>query len=238
MECALKLENVGYKRREPEQDVLHRALLEHLETFLDRTSGDTFSLPTYVEQELREYLSCGILAYGFARVRCDECGKSFAVGFSCKGRGFCPSCTGRRMADTSARLVDDVFPPDVPVRQWVLSLPISIRYRLAYDGKLLSDVLSVFLRVVRGWYRKRGREAGIKECVGGSVTFSQRFGSALNLNPHFHAILLDGVFNARSNVFHPAPPLEDEDVKGNRGDRVSPCYPAPRKPGTLGRRRV
>ncbi len=39
------------------------------------------------------------------------------VGFSCKGRGFCPSCTGRRMADTSARLVDDVFPDDVPVRQ-------------------------------------------------------------------------------------------------------------------------
>ena len=43
------------------------------------------------------------------------------------------------MADTSARLVDDVFPSDVPVRQWVLSLPINVRYRLAYDSKLLSD---------------------------------------------------------------------------------------------------
>jgi hypothetical protein len=57
------------------------------------------------------------------------------------------------MADTSARLVDDVFPPNVPVRQWVLSLPINVRYRLAYDGVLLSAVLSVFLRVVQGWYR-------------------------------------------------------------------------------------
>ena len=82
------------------------------------------------------------------RIRCEKCNKSMAVGHSCKGRGFCPSCTGRRMADTAARLVDDVFPPNVPVRQWVLSLPINIRYRLAYDGALLSDVLTIFLRVV------------------------------------------------------------------------------------------
>ena len=44
------------------------------------------------------------------------------------------------MADTAARLVDNVFPENVPVRQWVISLPLEIRYRLAYDGKLLSDV--------------------------------------------------------------------------------------------------
>ena len=43
----------------------------------------------------------------------------FLVAFSCKGRGFCPSCTGRRMADTAARLVDGVFSVGVPVRQWV-----------------------------------------------------------------------------------------------------------------------
>ncbi|MCP4600300.1 MAG: hypothetical protein GY847_07170 [Proteobacteria bacterium] len=38
--------------------------------------------------------------------------------------------------------------------------PIEIRYRLAYDGKLLSDVLAVFLRVVRGWYYRKAKEAG------------------------------------------------------------------------------
>ena len=54
---------------------------------------------------------------------------------------------GRRMADTAAHLVDNVF-PHVPVRQWVLSLPIEVRYRLAHDKKLTSDVLAVFLRVV------------------------------------------------------------------------------------------
>jgi len=34
----------------------------------------------------------------------------------------------------------------VPVRQWVLSLPYEIRYRLAWDGKLIAAVLAVFLR--------------------------------------------------------------------------------------------
>jgi hypothetical protein len=47
--------------------------------------------------------------------------------------------------------VNDVFSANVPVGQWLLSLPTNIQYRSAYDGKLLSDVLSVFLRVVRGW---------------------------------------------------------------------------------------
>ncbi len=59
MECALKLEPLGYRRREPEQDVLHRVLLEHLETFVDRTQSEAFSMPRHVEQELREYLECG-----------------------------------------------------------------------------------------------------------------------------------------------------------------------------------
>lgn len=213
MEPAVKLPECEYRRREPEQSLLHAALCAHLETFLDRVHTEEFDLPSHVIKELREYLACGVLAHGFVRIWCEKCGKSMAVGYSCKGRGFCPSCTGRRMADTSARLVDDVFPTGVPVRQWVLSLPIQIRYRLAYDGKLLSDVLSVFLRVVQGWYRKQGKEAGIAKCVGGSVTFSQRFGSALNLNPHFHSLVLDGVFNAKTNVFHPAPELQDEDVK-------------------------
>jgi hypothetical protein len=33
-----------------------------------------------------------------------------------------------RMSDTAAHLVDHVF-PHVPVRKWVLTLPIPLRYR-------------------------------------------------------------------------------------------------------------
>ena len=41
------------------------------------------------------------------------------------------------------------------MRQWVLSMPFEIRYRLAWGGKMLSAVLAIFLRVVFGWYRRK-----------------------------------------------------------------------------------
>ncbi len=54
MECALKYDTAGYKRRKPEQELLHQVLVEHLETFLDRTHTSEFALPRHVEQELRD----------------------------------------------------------------------------------------------------------------------------------------------------------------------------------------
>ena len=54
-------------------------------------------------------LECGIFAHGFARARCDDCGHDYFVAFSCKGRGVCPSCNTRRMAETAAHLVDHVL---------------------------------------------------------------------------------------------------------------------------------
>jgi len=121
---------------------------------------------------------------------------------------------GRRMADTAARLTDEVL-PRVPVRQWVLSLPYEIRYRLAWDGELSGAVLAVFLRVVYGWYRRQAREQGYENARCGSVTLVQRFGSSLNLNPYWHVLLLDGVYvdGGEGPAFVPAPPLSDEDVQ-------------------------
>ncbi len=48
------------------------------------------------------------------------------------------------MADTAAYLVDCVL-PEVPVRQWVLTLPYPLRYRCAWDAKLTSEVLRAFM---------------------------------------------------------------------------------------------
>ena len=54
---------------------------------------------------------------------------------------------GRRMVDTAARLVDEVL-PQVPVRQFVLSLPFEIRYRVAWDGKLPPVVMVALVAVM------------------------------------------------------------------------------------------
>jgi hypothetical protein len=57
-----------YVRRQPEQSVLHGVVREHLETFLaearERGGGD--GVPRFVERELREFLTCGVMARGFA----------------------------------------------------------------------------------------------------------------------------------------------------------------------------
>ena len=171
---------VAYRRRTPEAEPLYQVMAGHLETFLEGLRTSDRQLPRHVEQELRAYLECGILAHGFLRLRCEDCGQSRVVAFSCKKRGFCPSCMGRRMADTAARLVEEVL-PRVPVRQFVLSFPFELRYRLAWDGDLLSAMLAVFLRVVQGHYQRQTKAVGHAGGRCGAVTFVQRFGSSLNL---------------------------------------------------------
>jgi hypothetical protein len=113
-----------YEPGDPTSTVLFGIVRDHFETFRNQAAslrgGD--GLPRFVEQEFRDFLRCGCLAGGFARFRCAACGLDRLVAFSCKGRGFCPRCGGRRMAERAAHLVDHVL-PDVSVRQWVLSLP-------------------------------------------------------------------------------------------------------------------
>jgi hypothetical protein len=82
----------------------------------------------------------GILAHGFLRLRRGDCGHEKLVAFSCKRRGFCPSCGARRMAQTAAHLVDHVIPHAL-VRKWVLSLPIPLRLLLAKQPELVIPVL-------------------------------------------------------------------------------------------------
>ncbi len=81
-------------------------------------------LPEFVKKEFDEFLKCGVLAHGFLRVQCTSCGHEKLVAFfSCKRRGFCPSCGARRIAESATHLVDEVF-PEKPMRQWVLSFPL------------------------------------------------------------------------------------------------------------------
>ena len=88
-----------YQRRRPEKTLWYRTVQAHFETWLALATGPCDeSPPVYIEQAFRRYLDCGILANGFARAHCDECGHDFLIAFSCKGRGVCPSCNTRRMA--------------------------------------------------------------------------------------------------------------------------------------------
>jgi hypothetical protein len=204
-----------YERHQPEKTLLHEVVRESLETFLSNASEQGAPVARFVEREIRAYLDCGILAQGFLRLHCDACGRDRLLAFSCKGRALCPSCGGRRMADTAAYLADCVL-PEVPVRQWVLTLPYPLRYRCAWDAKLTSEVLRAFMRSLFADQRRRARiHHGVQQAQCGSVTAIQRFGSALNLAPHFHSIVLDGVYGGPPHApgpFLPLPPPTTGDV--------------------------
>ncbi len=179
----------SYQRRRPEETVLYQLVAEHAETFFTQVEAETGAgLPDFVKAEFEAFLECGILPHGFLRVRCDQCHHEKLVAFSCKRRGICPACGARRMAETAAHLVDDVI-PQVPVRQWVLSFPIPLRFLLAAHPQLLSPVLKVINRAISTFLTK---QAGLKctETQTGAVTLIQRFGSAANLNIHLHCILM------------------------------------------------
>ena len=125
-------------------------------------------------------------------MQCDSRHNEQLVAFSCKRRGFCPSCGARRMAESAALLVDEVL-PHRPMRQWMLSVPHPLHYLFASQPKVMGKVLGI---VYRTQATHLIHKAGYKksEAHTRAVTLIQRFGRALNLNIHFHMIFLDGVY--------------------------------------------
>ena len=151
-----------YRRRRPERTLLYRTVQANFETWLALTRDgavDGDPVLAHVEREFRRYLTCGILAHGFARARCGQCGHDFLIGFSCKGRGVCPSCNTRRMVETAAHLAEHVI-PQLPVCQWVLAVPKRLRYFLHRDADLQGAALRLFLRAVEQCLRVHSADAG------------------------------------------------------------------------------
>jgi len=96
------------------------------------------------------------------------------------------------MADSAALLVDEVLPRE-PIRQWVISFPFQLRYLFARYPKAMNKMLAIVYRTIATHLVKK---AGLthKTAKTGGITLIQHFGSALNLNVHFHILLLDGVY--------------------------------------------
>ncbi len=193
---------------------------EHLETFVATLAAESTAkgLPDYVTEEFYAYLQCGILAHGFVRLGCDTCLHQMLLAFSCKKRGFCPSCAGRRMAQMAAHLVEQVI-PWVPTRQWVVSVPIPLRYWMAPSRELTAKVHTIIRRTIGQYYVNQAVQNGATRSTiePGSVTFLQRFGGSLNLNLHYHFVFLEGVFVDRAAQglkprFLPSGPPTDADI--------------------------
>jgi hypothetical protein len=206
-----------YNRHKPEEGVLYKIIQNNWLSFQSQVEQDTgYGLPDFVIKEFEEYLKCGILAHGFLRAKCDSCRFEHLIAFSCKRRGFCPSCGARRMSETAAHLVDSVLPHQ-PIRQWVLSFPFQLRLCLAVKPKIMARALEITHQAISDHYRQK---AGLKTSGAktGAVTLIQRFGGSLNLNVHFHQLFIDGTYelgpDQEPEAFHPssAPRVKEIEV--------------------------
>jgi hypothetical protein len=214
----------SYSRRRPENTVLHKVLRENLLSFLELAESDTSKagLPEYVKEEFHAFLDCGLLQKGFLRVRCEDCHHERLLAFSCKKRGFCPSCLGRKQALSTEFLMDDLLPA-VPIRQYVLSFPFELRFLLAARPALLSGVLSIVNRAIGSLLKSkalsRQQELNGEELFTGAVSFIQRWGSSLNLNCHLHILIPEGVWTYDNKnpantqaKFHPVEQPTNEEI--------------------------
>ena len=186
-----------YQRHTPETTVLYQTIARVWPSLRAEYAASDAPFAEHVETEFERYLRCGILQYGFVRLKCDSCSRTKLVGFSCKKRGFCASCGARRMEQTADRLEREVWPV-ANARQFVLTFPHQVRRWLAASPELLSEVVLVVTDVIKEFYedstlRESDREMATMPTTG-TITFIQRFASSLAVNPHLHIVALDGVF--------------------------------------------
>jgi hypothetical protein len=204
-----------YVAHTPQDTALHSLIRNnYLQVFADK-EAQGIQFPFHIEREFGKYLMCGIPSYGMARFCCPCCGTEKFIPFSCKSRTICPSCTGRRTADTAKHLLEEVV-PHVPIRQWVLSMPYVFRFLLATRPEFLRKALAIFHRTINQHYKKKAKLLKLQNSKTGAVTIIQRFSSSLALNVHVHSLYMDGVFHENylgEEIFYEIIPTHEEVVE-------------------------
>ena len=91
---------VIYQRHEPEKTVLYQSVARSWPLVSAIYTANDEPAAPHIESEFKRFVRCGILQYGFVRLRCSGCDKERVVAYSCKCRGFCASCGSKRMEQT------------------------------------------------------------------------------------------------------------------------------------------
>ena len=112
-----------------------------------------------------------------------------------------------RLSSSSSARIDGRSPaPLRPLRQWVLTVPFAWRKRVACDGPLLGEVTRIFVSTELGLYTERLSKEGVPHGQSGAVVVAQRARCDLELNPHLHVLLLDGLARTASPCTPPPAP--------------------------------
>jgi len=170
------------------------------------------------------FLARGVLAHGFARVRCDTCTHVYLLAFSCKARYFCPSCHAKHLALWTLWLEESLLVPGVPHRQVVLTMPKRRRAWCLYRRSLLGDLARVAAHTVTAAVRALTGEPTLTVGLVGCI---QTHGSLANWHPHIHMIATDGGFRP-DGTFRAVARARHRPAHGGVSPRRAPALRAPR----------
>jgi len=201
VQCLLTKPIGVYRPRQPLESDFHRLVREHFDEF--RTAYPThyarkfgFWRPVF-DKAVQQFLKCGDLHEGFARVRCPDCRHEFFVAFSCKQRCICPSCSQKRTLLLGLHVAEDVCLP-VPHRQFVWTIPKRLRIFFRFHRKLLHELPKLAWQSLLETYRAiLGDDA-----IPGGIIAIQTFGQLLHFHPHIHGLITDGAFAPDGRFLH------------------------------------
>ena len=121
--------------------------------------------------------------------------------YSCRRRCFCPSCHQNR-ALLFAERVDEEVLGDLPVRQYVVTIPKMLRLAFKYDRVLLGLLSLCFYASVKELFQDA---AGERRSLPGMVASLQTYGDDPGrFHPHLHSLVTDGLVS-EDGSFIPIP---------------------------------
>ena len=193
-----------YRPRHPERTVLYRVLFHYFDKFLAEYESrfekpDGFLRPI-VKEVVERYLDCGNPRCGFARIRCPDCQAERLLMFSCRTRGFCPSCHAKRLEEWGEWMREELL-LDVPHRQVVFTIPRMLRIFFKYNRRLLGELCRSALRSLARYFEVSTGS----QLMPGVIAAIQTFGNRMNFHPHLHFLVTvssSSVLNGQ-NAFFP-----------------------------------
>jgi len=167
-----------YRPRHPERTVLYRVLFHYFDRFMveyeSRFEKDYSFLRPIVKEVVERYLDCGNPRCGFARIRCPDCGEERLLMFSCRTRGFCPSCHAKRLEEWGEWMREELL-LDVPHRQVVFTIPKMLRIFFKYKRQLLGELCQAAVQALLKYFEA----ATGAELIPGVVAVIQSFGQKI-----------------------------------------------------------
>jgi hypothetical protein len=197
-----------YRPRHPERSAFYQLFETQFDGYVrayeERFEPHSGPLRPVVIRSVEDFLSCGRLHGGFARIRCERCRKEHLLAFSCRTRNFCSSCQAKRSVLFAEKLTGEILAP-VPHRHWTFSIPRVLRGLFERERSLLGLLSqTAYASILKSFQALLGR----KEVRPGCVLSLQTYGAyGANFNPHCHGLVTDGAFSPNGE-FLPLPSLD------------------------------